>query len=261
MIASIFNTLFYQPLYNGLVFLISIVPLSDVGIAVVVLTLLVKVILFPFTHKSLKTQSRMRGIEPDIKKLKEQHKNDKQQQAKKVMELYKKHGVNPFSGCLLFIIQIPIIFALYWVFWKGLGNGLDESNLYSFVTIPDTINFKFLGLIDVAGKSFILAAIAGITQYFQMKLSMPKLGGGKPSQGKLSLKDEFAKSFSFQMRYGLPVFVFFISYSISAAVALYWATSNIFSIGHELFIRKKAKQIDANIQLGVNDTNSDNKKV
>ena len=184
----------------------------------------------------------MRSIEPEIRKVKDAHKDNKQEQAKKVMELYKRHGVNPFSGCMLFIVQVPIIIALYWVFWKGLANGLDPSVLYSFVVIPETFNIKFLGLLDMSGKSFILAALAGISQYFQMKLSFPKSAKQRPQKGKPSLKDEFMKNFGLQMRYGLPVFVFIISYTISAAVAVYWGVSNLFSIGHELYVRKKARQ-------------------
>jgi len=177
------------------------------------------------------------------------------------MELYKKHGVNPFSGCVVLIIQLPIIIALYWVFFKGLkvdtslisaaeyATGyihttlLNQELLYSFVHIPELIKINFLGLIDMTGKSAILAFLAGASQYFQIKLSMPG-GDKKPSlKSTGSLKDDLAQSMSFQMRYILPVFVAIFAYTISAAVALYWVTSNVFSICHELFVRRKAKEI------------------
>ena len=103
MVADAFNLFLYQPLYNGLVFFISVVPWGDIGIAVIVLTLLVRVVLFPLSHKSTKSQIKMREIEPEIKEIKEKHK-DKQEQAKKVMELYQKHGLNPFSGCLFILV-------------------------------------------------------------------------------------------------------------------------------------------------------------
>lgn len=245
MIADIFNLVLYQPLYNGLVFLVSVIPFADVGIAVVVLTLLVKTLLFPVSHKSVKAQSAMRRIEPEMRELKEKHKKNKEEQGRKMMELYRRHGINPFSGCLLFLIQVPIIIALYWVFWRGLENGLDATVLYSFVAEPEHFNMKFLGIIDMSGKSVVLAAFAGVSQYFQMKLSMPKFPQ-KPRDGKqLSMKEEFQRNFSFQMRYGLPVFVFFIGYTISAAVALYWATANAFSIAHELYVRKEAQKLNA----------------
>ena len=241
---AFFNTFFYEPLYNGLVFLISIMPGADVGLAVIVLTLLVKIIILPLSHKSVASQAKMRSIEPEMKRVKERHK-DKQEQARQVMDLYKKHGVNPFSGCFLMLVQLPIIFALYWVFFKGLANNIDQTILYSFVVAPEQINVHFLGFIDMSQKNIILAALAGISQYFQMKLSMPPIpkDDGEKKKGDMSFKDEFAKNMNLQMRYMLPGIVFFVAYSISSAVALYWLVSNLFSIGHELVVKRKALRL------------------
>ena len=241
---AFFNTFFYEPLYNGLVFLISIMPGADVGLAVIVLTLLVKIIILPLSHKSVASQAKMRSIEPEMKRVKERHK-DKQEQARQVMDLYKKHGVNPFSGCFLMLVQLPIIFALYWVFFKGLANNIDQTILYSFVVAPEQINVHFLGFIDMSQKNIILAALAGISQYFQMKLSMPPIpkDDGEKKKGDMSFKEEFAKNMNLQMRYMLPGIVFFVAYSISSAVALYWLVSNLFSIGHELVVKRKALRL------------------
>src|SRR3990172_11473486 len=147
---AFFNTFFYEPLYNGLVFLISVMPGTDVGLAVIVLTLLVKIIILPLSHKSVASQAKMRSIEPEMKRVKERHK-DKQEQARQVMDLYKKHGVNPFSGCFLMLVQLPIIFALYWVFFKGLANNIDQTILYSFVVAPEQITCQG-GAIDLNGQ-------------------------------------------------------------------------------------------------------------
>ena len=240
---EVFNILFYQPLYNALVFLVSILPGASLGFAVIFLTLFVKIILFPLSHKSVSTQAKIRTLDPHINKIKEETKNNKQEQAQKIMGLYQEHGVNPFSGCLLLIVQLPIIFALYWVFLKGIEPS--PGLLYSFVIFPDNINTMFLGLIDMHGKSMSLALIAGVTQFYQIKLSMPQTTTEEPSGAERSFKDELAKSMSVQMRYVMPVLVAFIAYTISAAVALYWITSNIFSIGHELFVRHKTKLLVA----------------
>ncbi|MBI2108999.1 MAG: YidC/Oxa1 family membrane protein insertase [Parcubacteria group bacterium] len=245
MIADIFNTILYEPLLNGLIFLVGVIPYGDVGFAVIILTLLVKIILFPLSHKSVKTQRKMKEVEPEIKKIKEKYSKDKQEQAKKVMELYKQHSLNPFSGCLFFAIQMPIIIALYWVFWKGLTNGINADLLYSFITVPESVHFNFLGFIDMTGRSYFLAAFAGISQYIQLQLSLPATPVSSLKAGG-SFKDEFARNFTFQMRYVFPVFVFIISYTISSAVALYWAVSNIFMIGHELLVRRKARAIASN---------------
>ena len=243
MISDIFFTILYQPLYNGLVFLISVMPFGDVGVAIVLLTIVVKLILFPLTHKTTKTQARMRTIEPEMKEIKEKHKDDKQEQSRKIMELYKKHGINPFSGCLLFLIQLPIIIALYWVFWKGLVDGVKIEDLYSFVSSPLQISTDFLGVLDISGKSMLLALLAGVSQFYQLKLALPPLKKREESEGPPTMKDDFARSFNLQMRYGLPIFVVFISYTISAMVALYWVTSNVFSLVHELLVKRKALAI------------------
>ncbi len=240
---DIFNTLFYEPLYNGLIFLISVVPGADLGIAIVLLTLAVKLLILPLAHKSVKSQAKIKIIEPEVKEIKNKFNKDKQEQAKKVMELYKKHGVNPFTGCFLVLVQLPVVLALYWVFFKGLGS-VNTEILYSFVKVPQNIDTHFLGLIDMMGKSVFLALIAGIAQYYQMKLSLPpQVSDIDKKNTELSFKDEFIKNMSTQMRYVLPVFVFFISYTISAAVALYWATNNTFSVIHELVVKKQAKAI------------------
>ncbi|HJO89625.1 MAG: YidC/Oxa1 family membrane protein insertase [Candidatus Pacebacteria bacterium] len=239
MISTIWNTVFFNPIYNGLIFLLDVVPFIDVGIAVILVTVIVKLILFPFSLKMVKTQLAVKALEPEITKLKEDHKDDKQEQARKTMALYKERGVNPFSGFLLILVQIPVIFGLYWVFLSG---GLPEINmdiLYSFVSTPEKINMNFLGLIDVSAKSVFLAFFAGATQYFQIKFSLPPMKARQ--EGKASLKEDLARSFHIQMRYVMPIIVFGIAYAISAAVALYWTTSNLFAIGQEIYVRRKIK--------------------
>lgn len=245
VMSGIFNTFLFQPLYNGLILLVDILPGGSIGLAVIILTLLVKVVLFPLSHKSVKTQAKMRTLDKDIKKIKKEHENNKQEEAKKIMELYAAHGVNPFSGCLLLLIQLPIIIALYWVFLKGVD--IKPELLYSFIPIPGKVNDIFLGFIDMHGKSIVLALLAGVTQFFQMRFSMPPLPASVPGE-KRSFKDELARSMSIQMRYIMPIIVAFISYTISAAVALYWTTSNLWGIGHELIVRRRAEKIVAEIE-------------
>src|SRR3989344_2240051 len=242
MISSLFNVLFHQPLYNGFIFLTSIAPFHDVGVAVVILTLIVRTLLLPVTHKTVRAQKKMRELEPEIKRIKQETEKDKQAQAKRVMELYQAHGVNPFSGCLLFIIQTPVILALFWLFNKELSAGLSAAKLYSFVSLPETTTLVFLGLINVSQKSFLVALAAGISQYFQITLAMPPQKFTEERTGPPSFKDKFARSFQTQAHYVFPVMVFFLSYKMfPAAVALYWVASNLFSVGHELFVRRGSR--------------------
>src|SRR3989338_6078159 len=211
MLTNIWNALLYKPLINALAFLVSIIPGGDVGLAVVVLTILVKIILFPLSQKSIESQAAMTTLAPELNKIKASGAS-KEEQARLTFELYKTHKTNPFSGCLLVLIQIPIIFALYYVFFKGIN--FDNGLLYSFVHIPEKINMIFLGLIDLSGKSLILAILAGVSQYFQAYF-MPKPNTSASSTG--SLAESFGKSMLMQMKYIFPFVVAWIAYSISGA--------------------------------------------
>lgn len=242
MISLIFNKVFYEPLLNSLVWLIGILPFHDVGIAVIILTIIVRLIIFPFTHNATVTQTKMKHLEPELKEIKEKFKNNNQEQTKKIMELYKRHGINPVSGLLALFVQIPILFALYKVFLAG--GGFDVSHLYSFISIPNFINTKFLGIIEMSQKSYVLAILASVSQFFQMRRAMPPIK--KSSNGTNSFKDNLAKSMSIQMRYIMPLFVFYIALKFSSALALYWTTMNIFAIVHETIVRKKAEKIFKN---------------
>ena len=246
MIIDFFRVTVYEPLYNGLIFLISVVPYADVGIAVIILTVMVKLLLFPFSIKMVKTQMAVRELEPELKKIKEKFKKDQSEQARQTMALYKTKGVNPFTGILLLFIQLPIILSLYFVFYRG---GLPEINLdilYSFVKIPETINMIFLGILDMGGKSALFAFLAGATQFYQMKLSLPPM---KPKgKGPQTLKEDLARSFNIQMRYIMPIIVIVIAYVISAAIALYWTTSNLFAICQEIYVKKNIKNKPKNVE-------------
>lgn len=237
MFSNIWNTLLYQPLLNALVALVSIVPGGDVGLAVIILTILVKVVLFPFSQKSIQNQAAMNILAPELEKIR-QNGGSKEEQARLTFELYKKHKTNPFSGCLLVLIQIPIIFALYFVFFKGIN--FDSELLYSFVYAPEKMNMLFLNFLDISGKSFLLAVLAGVSQYFQAYF-MPKPPSTSPSMAD-SFQANLSKSMNTQMKYVFPFLMAFISYS-SGVVALYFITSNIFAIGQQLYVNKTGKKI------------------
>ncbi len=236
---SLWNTVVYEPLYNTLIFLVSILPGHSVGFGIIILTFVVRLLLYPLTGKSIRAQKAMRELEPELKKIREKYKDDKQLQARKTMELYQERGVTPFSGCLPLLIQIPIIIGLYWVFMDLPKESLEK--LYTFVIHPEVLDMHFL-FFDLAAKSLILAFLAGATQYLQTKVSLGNNPLPKPKEGeKPTLQEDFARSMQVQMRYVLPVMVGLIAYTTSAAVALYWTTSNILSIMQEFHVRRQTK--------------------
>lgn len=236
MFSTFFSAVIYNPLYNSLIFLIDHVPYADVGIAVILLTIAVKLILLPLAHTAIRSQIMMNTIKPELEAIRDKYKEDKQEQAKRTMSLYKEKKINPFAMIIPLFIQIPIIFGLYWVFLRG---GLPQVNvelLYSFVSVPETINMKFINLVDMGGRSIVFALLAGITQFVHTKISFPKIETKNTEQ---SFKNDLARSMQIQMRYVLPIIVGVISYTISAAIAVYWTTSNLFAIGQEIFIRRR----------------------
>jgi YidC/Oxa1 family membrane protein insertase len=236
---SLWNTVVYQPLYNLLILLIDYLPGHSVGLSIIVLTILVKLVLFPLTTKSIRAQRAMKELEPELKKLKERHGDNKQKLAEATMKLYQEKGVTPFSGCLPLLIQIPVIIGLYWVFSKGL-KVIDENMLYTFVGTPGVLDMHFL-VFDLAEKSIFLALCAGITQFVQTHITLNKQAPlpEKTGNEKPSFQEDFARSMQIQMRYILPIVVGGISMTLPSAVALYWATSNILSTIQELITKQK----------------------
>jgi YidC/Oxa1 family membrane protein insertase len=232
----IYHSLIYQPLYNALILLVKVVPLEDAGIAVILLTLFVRLVLYPLSKKAVMTQVRMQEIAPELNEIKTKYKDNQQEQARLTLELYRSNKINPFSGILVLIIQIPIIWALYRIFLHSGLPKVDMTLLYKFISAPVNISTSFLGLIDISSKSAVLALCAAITTFFQMRLASSNL---KPKGD--SFGDNLTRSMQTQMKYVFPFLVFFISYKISGVIALYWLTTNLFTIGQEIVVRKKLR--------------------
>lgn len=237
--ADIFNAVVYNPLYNALVGIVSIVPYAELGIAVIVLTIIVKFILFPISLKAAKTQQVIRLMQPKLDALKERYKDNKQELAMKTMELYREYKISPFSLFIPLLVQIPIILGLFWVFSNGGLPSINTDILYSFMPVPTTIDMNFLGLINVGERNVLLAILTGVTQYIQMHIVMPEITKRKENA---SFSDDFQRSFQLQMKYVFPVIITGIAYALPAAVALYWITSNLFQIAQEMYVKKHIKK-------------------
>ena len=236
----IWHTFFFDPIYNGLVFFVDVIPGGDVGLAIIAITLVVKFILIPLSAKAATMQRAMREIEPKLKEIKEKHKNDREELARATMAAYRDAGINPFSGMFLMFIQIPIVIALYFSVYSGGGVALPGINvdlLYSFVPSPETIDMIFLGFVDIAQKSLPLALLAAGTQFIHAQISIPKLA--PRVEGESDMKADFARSMNMNMKYVLPVVIGFIAYTLAASVALYFTVSNLFAIAQELYLKRR----------------------
>ncbi len=239
MFSFIWHTFFFDPIYNGLVFFVGAIPGGDVGLAIIAITVVVKFVLLPLSIKATKTQVVMREIEPKLKELKESI-TDRQEQARAMMALYKEAGINPFASILLMFLQIPILIALYLSVSSGGGvalPGINTAVLYSFVPSPDTISMLFLGIQDITARSLPLALLAGAAQFGHGLLTIPKPKPRDPNAAP-SLKEDFGRNMQLQMRYLMPILIFFFAYTISAAIALYFAVSALLSVAQELVVKR-----------------------
>ncbi len=236
MISNIFHAVFYNPIYNALVALVAFIPGANVGVAVILVTILIRVILLPFSLSASRTQRTMKTLEPKIKALKEKHKGNKEQEAIETLSLYREARVNPFASILTMFIQIPVLLALYWVFRSNPFTALDTARLYAFTPIPAHASQFFLG-ISLAGKSVVLAAAAGFAQYLQAHFAL----SGMPrqaAQGSAGMQSDFQQVMSMQLKYVFPLLITVICYTTSAAVALYFITSNVVGSLQEWYIRR-----------------------
>ncbi len=233
MISTAFHAVIYDPLYNGLVFLVGFLPTHDVGIAVIILTIIVRFILFPLSRRAVAAQMAMKDIAPEVEALKKKIPN-REEQSKAIFALYKERGIHPFSGFLILLLQFPVLIGLYWVFSRGGLTAIEPSMLYPFVHVPAAVNMEFLGLLDMHSHSIVLAILAAVTQFAYTRLSMGPAATKDPSPVESSLSGDMAKSFDVQARYVLPAMIGVIAYSVAAAAPLYWVTSNLFMIIQEL---------------------------
>lgn len=226
MIGDLFNQILVYPLLNLLVFFYNFIP--DIGVVIIMLTVLVRLALLPSFHKSLKHQKALSDLQPKMNDIKEKYKNDKEQQAKALMELYSTHKVNPLSSCLPLLIQLPILIALYQVFIQSL-NGVNLQGIYSFIPRPDYIDPMFFNLINLKERNIWMPAIAAGLQYFQSRLSQPKTAAG----------DQMSKIMSMQALYMFPILTFFIGLQFPAGLTLYWIVTTLFGIGQQYYILRK----------------------
>lgn len=231
---TFFHTFLYIPIYNLLVLFVDKVPGADIGIAVVLVTIIVRFIISPLSFAAQKTARSMKRVEPELKAIREKYTDDKELQAKEMMALYKKYGINPFASILTILIQLPIVISLYWVFHNKSLLTIDPSLLYSFVSVPAHVSPLFLGIFAVAGASVTLALLTAGTQFLLALYAIP---AGPSKKEDTSMQADISRAMTLQMRYVFPLLMAGIAYT-SGAIAIYFITSNLFGIVQEFFVRR-----------------------
>jgi YidC/Oxa1 family membrane protein insertase len=244
LIVTIFNETLSRPLYNLLVWIYNVIPGQDLGVAIILLTVFLRVLLYPLSDKALRAQKALQILQPKIKEIQKKFKN-KEEQARAMMGFYKEHKINPLSGLLPLAIQLPILIALYKVFLNGLEPE-SLSSLYSFVQNPGALNPMFFGIVNLAQPSHALAVLAGLSQFLQAKSAFHT---GKKPQGAAELSSaaaesssakgpDFSKSMQQSMIYMMPLFMVFIAWNFPAGLALYWVVTMIFSLGQQIIVNR-----------------------
>lgn len=236
---NVFNVVLYQPLFNALILLYQYLPGRDFGMAVIVLTVIIRIMLYPLMVESVKAQKSLSEIQPKIKEIQEKYKEDKEKQVREMMALYQREKINPFGGCLPLLLQLPILIGLFQVFRTGFDQEQMLYHLYDFVPSPGQVNTFFWGIVDLSVPNTFLALLAGITQFFQTKMLMPK----KKKENKKKEKTvSFAETMQKQMLYFLPVFTVFILLGLPSAIGLYWTITSLFAIGQQRLVLGTAQK-------------------
>lgn len=239
----LYNEILFRPILNLLIWLYVTIPGSDLGIAIIVLTLIIKLILYPFTVAQIKQQRALQTLQPKIAEIRKRLKDDKEGQAKELMELYRKDKVNPASSCLPLLIQLPVFIALY----QALSVGLQSqslSMLYSFVPNPGTVHAVLFGVIDLVKPNYVLAALAAGVQFWQtwMMMKQPGIAKTPPAEvgGEKGAKDEdMAAMVNKQMMYVMPIMTLIIGIKLPGGLALYWFIMSLLTIGQQYWLMRK----------------------
>lgn len=238
MISSAFISIIVKPFYNSLIFLVDFLT-NDLGLAIIILTIVFRFIIFPLSKSQIKTQIKMKEIQGPMKELKKKYKDDQQKMAQEMMKLYKENDIKPFAGFLMLFIQLPLLFGFYYIFISTNLPQINPDLIYSFMPYPPEIDVNFIG-IDLTLKSYILAILAAITQYIQAKLLFSGVKeGNKPEKGSV---EDVMNSVQKQMIFMMPIILLFIAYNFGGIVALYLLTSNVFSIIQEMYLKKTIKK-------------------
>jgi YidC/Oxa1 family membrane protein insertase len=238
-----FTIILYQPMLNLLIWLYSLI--GNFGIAIIILTAVIKVLLHPLNKKAIESQKNMAELQPKINELQTKYKDDKEKQATEMIKLYKEEKFNPFAGILLLFIQLPILIALYQVFQNGMDLVKLKEMLYPFINLPQTIypylisfqnGTQLIEILDLSKASVILAILAGVAQYFQIKTATPPM---PKQEGPVDTMGEMTGMMQKQMVYFVPALTFFILFRLPSALGLYWIVTAIISIFEQRKLFKK----------------------
>ena len=228
--SNFFTTILFIPIYNLLMYLVAVLPGNNLVLAIIAVTIILRLILLPSSFKASKSTIELQKLTPLINEMRKKYKDDQAKQSQEMMKIYKDHKVSPFGSCLPTIIQLVVLLVFYRVLMIGFNS--DHFNLlYSFIPRPESINLFFFG-IDVSRPDlWILPILAGALQFVQSKMiPTPPVEPGKNDPSAMMTK---------QMVYFFPVITIVIARSLPAGLAIYWVITSIFMIAQQWYINSK----------------------
>ena len=229
----------YQPIYNLLILFYNIVPWHDMGLAIIAITILIKLVFYPLSASALKSQKALQDLNPKMEELKKKYKDKKEELGQAMMKLYKENKINPLSSCLPLLIQLPFLITVYQVFRQGLTNEALGS-LYPFITNPGSINPVSFGFLHLGEVSYVLAILSGVAQFFQTNMLMSKKA---PATAKDGAKDEnLLASMNKSMKYFMPIMTIVIGVSLPSGLTLYWFLTTLLTIAQQQIMLKRHKK-------------------
>lgn len=238
---ALFRGIILKPLYNTLLLLGSIIPDHSLGWSIILLTVLVKVLLFLPSKHALEGQRKLQAVQPKIDVLKKKYGHDQKRLSEETLQVWREHGVNPFRSCLPTIIQIPILIGLFFVVRDGADTALNRHLLYG-VWNGAIVDLEpiFLGLLDLRVPNFTVFPLAlFLLQFWQMRMMfIPPPSPPKSDQQRSWLERIDQRTI---MNYGLPLMVAGFAVTLPSAVSLYWAVSTLFAILQQVVMTRGVK--------------------
>jgi YidC/Oxa1 family membrane protein insertase len=243
-IGDLFNHIFTYPIFNVLMLLYHV--FGDFGLSIIVMTVIIRLVLFPLTLAQLRSMKATQAIQPQVQELNKKYEKDPRAKQEALMALYKETGVNPMAGCLPLLIQLPVLYGLFYALNGVLKNPTLHNATYTgindliypflphFLQLPNT-NLNWFTFLNPAwhislghpDPTHILPILAGLATFIQLRMSQPRSTAG--SKDMMSQQQQL-------MQFIMPVFTAFIAWGFAAGLALYWTTTSVFSIVQQFFV-------------------------
>ncbi len=284
-----FTTFIVQPIFNLLVAIYALLPGHNFGLAIIIFTIVIRALMWPLVRKQLRNAKMMRSLQPELKRIKQETKGDRQRESMLVMELYKERGVSPFGSIGLLLLQLPILIGLY----AGLSRVINNPQEIVDFTYPflrelswmkelaadiDKFDATLFGLVNlkqtalntwgIYWPAMVLVLGSAVAQYYQSKQLMPDDKNARKlrhilrdaGRGAEADQAEVNAAVSRSTRYFIPVMIFFFTVNIPSALSLYWLVGGLVAIIQQAKVLKE-EEVEIQTELHKNDPKPRRKKV